>query len=153
MRHQPRGDTSEPSAEELRRMVAHAREKLGQPVEALAARADVKAQAMEKAADLRTHGVATGAAVTGQLRETAEHTARLAKDKTPDPAVVKAAHSAAQLGGTTARAGQLAAERTPDLVADKVGQGTAAARAYRTPCSWEPPRGVLLLVRWSRRQR
>ncbi|MCX5231278.1 DUF3618 domain-containing protein [Streptomyces sp. NBC_00233] len=154
MSHQPRGDESAPPPEELRKMAAHTREKLGQTVDALAAKTDVKAQTMEKAADLRTHAAAKAAAITGQLRETAEHAAQLAKDKSPDPVVDKAAHAAAQLRGTAARAGQLATERTPDLVADKVGQGAAAARAYRTPLLLGAAAlGVLLLVRRSRRHR
>ncbi|WP_306325775.1 DUF3618 domain-containing protein [Streptomyces venezuelae] len=147
-----RSDNSTPRPEELRKAVAHTREKLGQTVEALAAKGDVKSQAMEKAADLKTHAVAKAATLTGQLRETAEHAAQLAKDKAPDPAVDKAAQAAAQLRSKAVRAGQLAAERTPDVVADKVGQGASAARAYRTPLLvGVAALGVLLLVRRSRR--
>ncbi len=135
-------------------MVTHTRERLGQTMEALAAKADVKAQAMEKADDLRTHAATKAAALTGHLRETAEHAAQLAKDKTPDPAVDKATHAVAQLRSTAARAGELATERTPDRVAEKVGQGAAAARAHRTPLLvGAAALGVLLLVRWSRRHR
>ncbi|MDX2564497.1 DUF3618 domain-containing protein [Streptomyces sp. TX20-6-3] len=154
MSQHPRSAKSATRPEELRKTVAHTREKLGQTVDALAAKADVKGQVLEKAADLRTHAVAKAATVTGQLRETAEHAAQLAKDKTPDPAVEKAAHAAAQLRSAAARAGRLAADRTPDLVADKVGQGAGAIRTYRTPLLvGVAALGVLLLVRRSRRHR
>ncbi|MFH8582324.1 DUF3618 domain-containing protein [Streptomyces zaomyceticus] len=154
MNHQPRGNESAPPVEELREMVAHTREELGRTVDAPAAKAAVKAQAMEKAADLKEQAVAKAAVVTDQLRESAVHAARLAKDKIPDPAVDKAAQAAAQLHATAARAGRLAAERTPDPVADKAGQWAAAARAHRMPLVVAAGAlGALLLVLRSRRHR
>ncbi|MEV4940589.1 hypothetical protein [Streptomyces zaomyceticus] len=154
MNHHPRGNEAVPVVEELREMVTHTREKLGRAVDAPAAKAAVKAQAVEKAAGLKEQAVAKAAVVTDQLRESAVHAARLAKDKIPDPAADKASHAAAQLQATAARAGRLAAERTPDSVADRAGQWAGAARAHRMPLVMAAGAlGVLLLVLRGRRHR
>ncbi|MFD8642769.1 hypothetical protein ACFV14_21020 [Streptomyces zaomyceticus] len=154
MNHQRRDNEAVPTVEELRGMVTHTREELGRTVDAPAAKAAVKAQAIEKAADLKEQAVAKAAVVTDQLRESAVHAARLAKDKIPDPAVDKAARAAAQLQATAARAGRLAAERTPDPVAEKAGQWAGAARAHRMPLVVAAGAlGVLLLVLRGRRHR
>ncbi|MFJ6501437.1 DUF3618 domain-containing protein [Streptomyces virginiae] len=84
-----------PGPLELRDQVERTRDELGRTVEALAAKADIKAQAKEKAA-----------LVTEQIREKTGHAARLVKDKTPDPLLEKAGQAAA-----AARA-----NRTPLLV-------------------------------------
>ncbi|MFJ6367807.1 DUF3618 domain-containing protein [Streptomyces virginiae] len=78
---QPTAD--EPSPEELRARIEHTRDQLGRTVEALAAKADVKAQATEKAAH-----------VTGQIRDRVQHVAHLAAEKTPDPVLDKAGRAA-----------------------------------------------------------
>ncbi|MGW3322271.1 DUF3618 domain-containing protein [Streptomyces virginiae] len=80
----PRQPTvDEPSPEELRARIEHTRDQLGRTVEALAAKADVKAQATQKAA-----------LVTGQIRGRVEHVAHLAAEKTPDPVLDKAGRTA-----------------------------------------------------------
>ncbi|MER5312603.1 DUF3618 domain-containing protein [Streptomyces sp. NPDC002773] len=116
------GKDAAPTPEELREQVEHARDELGQTVEALAAKADVKAQAKEKAT-----------LVGDQLREKAAHAAQLVKNKTPDPVLDKAAHAAAQVRETATRAGQLAAEKTPDPVREKAESAATMAKANRTP--------------------
>ncbi|MER5731536.1 DUF3618 domain-containing protein [Streptomyces sp. NPDC002138] len=83
-----------PSPEELRHRIEHTRDELGRTVEALASKADVTAQAKEKAA-----------LVGDQIRETAGQAARLVKQKTPEPVLDATAQVA-----TTAKA-----NRTPLL--------------------------------------
>ncbi|MFJ3964931.1 DUF3618 domain-containing protein [Streptomyces sp. NPDC090036] len=81
---QPRHPTAaEPSPEELRERIEHTRDELGRAVEALAAKADVKAQATERAA-----------LVTGRIRGGVERAVHLAAEKTPDPVVDKARRAA-----------------------------------------------------------
>ncbi|KMO96846.1 DUF3618 domain-containing protein [Streptomyces roseus] len=91
----PAPTPGDPGSAELRDQVERTRDELGKTVEALAAKADVKAQAKEKAA-----------LVSDQIREKAGDAAQLVKDKTPDPLLEKADQAA-----TAARA-----NRTPLLL-------------------------------------
>ncbi|MYV78456.1 DUF3618 domain-containing protein [Streptomyces sp. SID1046] len=111
-----------PGSAELRDQVERTRDELGRTVEALAAKADIKAQAKEKAA-----------LVTEQIREKTGHAARLVKDKTPDPLLEKAAQAAEQMEETAVKAARYATDQTPDPLLEKAGQAAAAARANRTP--------------------
>ncbi|MFG2989115.1 DUF3618 domain-containing protein [Streptomyces sp. NPDC048257] len=78
---QPAG--GEPTPGELREQIEHTRDELGRTVEALAAKADIKAQAADKVA-----------LVTGQVRGRIEHAAHLASEKTPDPVLEQASRAA-----------------------------------------------------------
>ncbi|WP_405786728.1 DUF3618 domain-containing protein [Streptomyces sp. NBC_00029] len=92
---QPRQPTSgEPSAEELRERIEHTRDELGRTVEALAAKADVKAQAREKTAAMKEQATEKAALVTGRIRGGVDHAVHLAAEKTPDPVVDKARRAA-----------------------------------------------------------
>ncbi|MFC9388668.1 hypothetical protein [Streptomyces venezuelae] len=93
MSQYPRSDTSAPRPEELRKAVAHTREKLGQTVEALAAKAP------DPAVDKAAHAAA-------QVRSTAARAGRLAAERTPDLVADKVGQ-----GASAARA-----YRTPLLV-------------------------------------
>ncbi|MFE9928615.1 DUF3618 domain-containing protein [Streptomyces sp. NPDC005533] len=99
-----------PGSAELREQVERTRDELGQTVEALAAKADVKAQAKEKAAAVKDQAAEKAALVSEQIRETAGHAVQLVKAKTPDPLLEKADQAV-----TAARA-----NRTPLLVAGAV---------------------------------
>lgn len=62
------GRAAAPTPDELREQVETTREQLGVTVEALAAKADIRARAQDRAA-----------AVKGQVRDTADHAARTAR--------------------------------------------------------------------------
>ncbi|MFF4342499.1 DUF3618 domain-containing protein [Kitasatospora sp. NPDC001540] len=126
------GDESA-QTDRLREQVERTREELGRTVEALAAKADVKEQVKEKAAEWKEQAAGTAAHLTDQLREKAGRAAELVKDRTPDPVLDKAGQAAAQVRDTAAQAGHLAAEKTPDQVREKAATVAAAARANRTP--------------------
>jgi Protein of unknown function (DUF3618) len=83
---------------ELARDIEQTRERLGETVEALAAKTDVKARAKEKASQvssqLREKGTATANAVTGRVKGTGTQVATTARDN-PAPMAVTAAASAA----------------------------------------------------------
>ncbi|MEV0989580.1 DUF3618 domain-containing protein [Streptomyces sp. NPDC049949] len=95
-----------PDSAELREQVERTRDELGKTVEALAAKADVKAQVKEKAAAVKDQAAEKAALVSDQIREKAGDAAQLVKDKTPDPLLEKADQAA-----TAARA-----NRTPLLL-------------------------------------
>ncbi|GAA2941911.1 DUF3618 domain-containing protein [Streptomyces enissocaesilis] len=75
----PQDNGSTPTPEELREQVEGTREKLGQTVEALAAKADVKTQAQQKAVQTKERIAQAAAAVADKFQE-----------KTPDPVLEKA---------------------------------------------------------------
>ncbi|MFB7176209.1 DUF3618 domain-containing protein [Streptomyces sp. NPDC056257] len=124
MTDESRTNIGTPTPEELREQVEHTRDELGQTIEALAAKADVKAQARERTAAVKEQAAEKTALVADQIRAQTQHAAQLVKDTTPDPVLHKA--------GQVAEAAR--ANRTPLLVA-----GAALL--------------VLLLVRHSRRSR
>lgn len=107
MTNQPRTQIGTPTPDELREQVEHTRDALGQTVEALAAKADVKAQAKVKTAAVKEQAAEKTALVADQIREQTRHAAQLVKDTTPDPVLHKAGQVAAAVR----------ANRTPLLVA------------------------------------
>lgn len=79
-----------PTPEELREQVERTRDELGQTVEALAGKADVKAQVKERVATMKEQA----ASASAQLREKSGQAARLVREKAPDPLVEKAGQGA-----------------------------------------------------------
>ncbi|MER7822533.1 DUF3618 domain-containing protein [Streptomyces sp. NPDC096097] len=92
--HDARRTADEPSPEELRERIEHTRDQLGRTVEALAAKADVAAQARQKTAAVKEQATEKAALVKGQIRGGVEHVAHLAAEKTPDPVLDKAGRAA-----------------------------------------------------------
>ncbi|WP_405785818.1 DUF3618 domain-containing protein [Streptomyces sp. NBC_01367] len=120
----PAPTPASPGSAELRDQVERTRDELGQTVEALAAKADIKAQAKEKTAAVKGQAAEKAALVSDQIREKTGHAARLVKDMTPDPLL------------------------------EKAGQAATAARANRTPLlAVGAAVVVFLLVRRSRGRR
>ncbi|MFC9585610.1 DUF3618 domain-containing protein [Streptomyces yangpuensis] len=70
----PRTGNGTPTPDELREQVERSRDELGRTIEALAGKADLKAQAGRKTAQ-----------VADRIHETAVHTAELVKHATPEP--------------------------------------------------------------------
>ncbi|MFD5617610.1 DUF3618 domain-containing protein [Streptomyces yangpuensis] len=75
----PRTDSGTPTPDELREQVERSRDELGRTIEALAAKADLKAQAGRKTAE-----------VVDRIHGTAAHTAELVKHATPEPVLERA---------------------------------------------------------------
>ncbi|MER5763934.1 DUF3618 domain-containing protein [Streptomyces sp. NPDC002082] len=99
--NQPHKSGSTSSSEELRDRIEHTRDELGQTVEALAAKADVRAQAKEKAADIKAQATDMAADAKAQAQDLTAHARERAsamteqavnfvKDKTPDPVLDEA---------------------------------------------------------------
>ncbi|MGW1248414.1 DUF3618 domain-containing protein [Streptomyces sp. NPDC002535] len=136
---------------ELRDQVERTRHELGQTVEALAAKADIKDQAKKKTAALKGQAAEKAALVSEHIRETAEHAAQVVKHKTPDSLQQKTAQAAAHARESAAKAGQYATDKTPDSLLERAGNATTAARANRTPLLLAGAAvAVFVLVRRSR---
>ncbi|WP_306311087.1 DUF3618 domain-containing protein [Streptomyces hydrogenans] len=102
MSHQPETKGSSPTPEVLRDQISQTREGLGRTVQALVAKADVKAlareqaaEAREKAVEVKEQAVVNAALVTDKLRDKAAHAARVVHDRTPEPVREKAGQAAA----------------------------------------------------------
>ncbi|MEU6306839.1 DUF3618 domain-containing protein [Streptomyces chartreusis] len=121
----------EPTAagpEELREQVEQTRAELGETVQALTAKTDLKARAQEKATAVR--GQATAKA--GELKAKAADLTHQARDKVPAPVKDKADQAAGQARLKTAQAGQLWRDKAPEPVRQKTAQGARTARENRT---------------------
>jgi preprotein translocase subunit SecF len=84
----------DPTPDELREQARATRDELAHTVEALAAKADVKAQAQQKAAETRTQAQQKAAEAKHQVQDTTAHVLQTARDKTPEPVREKATHAA-----------------------------------------------------------
>ncbi|MFE2923743.1 DUF3618 domain-containing protein [Streptomyces goshikiensis] len=150
----PSHGAATPTPQELRDQVKHTRDELGQTVEALAGKTDIKARAKEKTDSVKSQAVQKAALVSDQIREKAGQAAQMAKDKTPDPLREKTAQTAAQVRESATAAVQYATEKTPDLLVDKAGQAVTAARVNRIPLLvFGAAAVVFLLVRRGRGHR
>lgn len=107
----------DPKVAALRSEIAHTRAELGETVEALAAKADVKARAQEKVADVKARASVAATEAKDKAREQAQHVADsgkvLVQDLRDDPA------------GTSKRT----ADRVRTSVQDKPKQWAVAAAA------------------------
>ncbi|OEJ23762.1 hypothetical protein AR457_03880 [Streptomyces agglomeratus] len=101
--------------DELRAQVEKTRQELGRTVEALAAKADVKAQAQQKAAKVK-----------GMMHDKAAHALHTAHDKTPEPVREKVASAGDQLTETAHGLGRRRHNR--DAASGMGGQGGHAGR-------------------------
>ncbi|MFJ1803812.1 DUF3618 domain-containing protein [Streptomyces sp. NPDC088180] len=141
-------DTGTPTPEELRHRVERTRDKLGQTVEALAAKADLdgeakadlkgrakdlKEQAKDTVTTVRERAAGKAGTATGRVRHLTEQTARRVKDRTPDAVLEETARVTARLRERTARAGRYAAVKAPDPLRDGAERAATAVRAHRAP--------------------
>ncbi|MEU8779802.1 DUF3618 domain-containing protein [Streptomyces sp. NPDC048606] len=90
----PAPNPDNPTPAELHDQVERTRDELGQTVEALAAKADIKAQAKEKTAAAKDRAAQKAALVSDRIRERAGQAAQLVKDRAPDPLLEKAGRAA-----------------------------------------------------------
>ncbi|MER7981056.1 DUF3618 domain-containing protein [Streptomyces sp. NPDC095817] len=117
-----------PTPAELREQIEHTRHELGETVQALADRTDVKARAQQKAGELREQAVARaaeskaqGARVTSQVQ-----------GKLPEPVKEKAVQATGRARAAAAHAGQMWEEKAPASLQDKTAQYVQRARENRT---------------------
>ncbi|UXY20728.1 DUF3618 domain-containing protein [Streptomyces cynarae] len=136
--------------EELRVQLEHSREELGQTVEALVARTDVKARAQEKAAEVKEQAAVKAAEVKEQaaakaaevkeqaaakaieLKAKAAGVAHQVQDKLPGTVRDNAARAVGEARAQAAQAGRVWEERAPEPLRQKAALGARAARDKRT---------------------
>ncbi|MFI8103761.1 DUF3618 domain-containing protein [Streptomyces sp. NPDC086023] len=150
MSHQSQGEQSAPTPEQLREQVDHTRDELGRTVEALAAKADIKEQAREKAADIKEQAGQKAALAADQLRHTAAQAAETIREKTPAPVLDKAAHVRESVTHTS----RLAVAKAGEPLLQMAGTAATRVRANPTPLlAATAAILVVLLLRRGRRQR
>ncbi|MFF3911614.1 DUF3618 domain-containing protein [Streptomyces sp. NPDC001848] len=114
--------------EELRVQLEHSRKELGQTVEALVARTDVRARAQEKAAEVKEQAVVKA----GELKAKAVGVAHQVQDRLPDTVVDKAARAVGEARAQASQAGRVWEEKAPEPLRRKAARGARAARDKRT---------------------
>ncbi|MGW4049906.1 DUF3618 domain-containing protein [Streptomyces sp. NPDC004779] len=153
MSHQPQDDEPGTTPEQLREQIEHTRDQLGRTVEALAGKADIKAQTKAKAAEAKEQAVEQAALLTGRIQGKASQAAGLIKARTPDPVLDHVTHAAAQVRDGAAHVGHLVAENTPRPARRKAASAGTLARAGRTPLlAVAALTAVLLVLRRNRRR-
>ncbi|WP_394428269.1 DUF3618 domain-containing protein [Streptomyces sp. SGAir0957] len=85
MTQPPHDEPTATSTEELRDQVEQTRHELGDTVQALADKADVKARTQEKAAALKEQTAAKASELTAQAKAKAEQAQQVWQDKAPEP--------------------------------------------------------------------
>ncbi|AGS67291.1 DUF3618 domain-containing protein [Streptomyces collinus] len=110
MTQPPHDEPTAQSPEELREQIEHTRHELGDTVQALAAKTDVKARAQEKAAEMKEQAAVKAgelkeqaALKAEQVKAKAAEAASRVQDKLPDPVRERAVQAAGQARATTAQ--------------------------------------------------
>ncbi|MFE6159928.1 DUF3618 domain-containing protein [Streptomyces sp. NPDC056486] len=103
-------------AGELRAKVERTRHDLGETVEALAAKADVKARAQDKAVAIKGQTATKAAELSGQAVAKATEAAHVLQDKVPDQVKDKAATATGQVKAAAEQATEVWQDKAPEQV-------------------------------------
>ncbi|MFG2452872.1 DUF3618 domain-containing protein [Streptomyces sp. NPDC048512] len=128
MTHTPADQNTAPTPAELREQIEHTRHELGDTVQALADKTDVKARAQQKAGQLKDQAVTKA----GELKTQAAKATVQAQNKLPDPVKEKAAQAAGQARAAAAQAERMWEEKAPRSLQQKTAQYAQQAREHRT---------------------
>lgn len=134
MTQPPHDEPTATSPAELREQVEQTRHELGDTVQALADKSDVKARAQDKAAALKEQATAKTAELSEQTKAKAAQAAQMLQDKLPGPLKDKAALAAQQVKTQTAQAEQLWQDKAPAPVRDRRSPLLAAGAALIIAC-------------------
>ncbi|MFF4014863.1 DUF3618 domain-containing protein [Streptomyces sp. NPDC001843] len=126
MTQPPHDEPTASGPEELRAQVEQTRHELGDTVEALAEKADLKDQARQKAAAVKEQTAATAAELTGQAKAKAAEAAHVLQDKT--------AQAAGQVRARAEQADRMWQERAPEPVRDNRTVLIAAGAGLLVAC-------------------
>ncbi|MGW6275315.1 MULTISPECIES: DUF3618 domain-containing protein [unclassified Streptomyces] len=110
-------DTANPG--ELRAKVEQTRQDLGETVEALAAKADVKARAQEKAIEIKGQTATKAAELGGQAVAKATEAAHALQDKVPDQVKDKAVVATEQVKAVAGQASEVWQDKAPEQVRNR----------------------------------
>ncbi|MET7745996.1 DUF3618 domain-containing protein [Streptomyces sp. NPDC005385] len=128
MTRTPANQHTPPTPAELREQIEHTRHELGDTVQALADKTDVKARAQQKAGQLKEQA----AVKAGELETQAAKTFSQVQDKLPQPLKEKAAQAAGQARAAAAQVGRMWEEKAPRSLQDKTAQYAQQVRDHRT---------------------
>ncbi|MFF8532007.1 DUF3618 domain-containing protein [Streptomyces sp. NPDC015532] len=128
MTHAPADPQSAPSPEQLREQVERPRHDLGQTVQALADKTDVKTRAQQKTGELKEQAIAK----TDTLKARAAKATSQIHDKLPDSVKDQAAQTAGQVRARAAHAGRMWEEKAPEPLRQKAARSAQLARDHRT---------------------
>ncbi|MEU1003014.1 DUF3618 domain-containing protein [Streptomyces tibetensis] len=134
MTQPPHDEPTARSQEELREQVEHTRHELGDIVQALADRADVKTRAREKAVAVKEQAGVKAQQWSGQARAKAAHVAHTVEEKLPEPVKQKGAAAAQGAKEKAAQAEQVWQEKAPQQVRDHRAALLAGAGAVLVAC-------------------
>lgn len=119
---------------ELRAKVEQTRQDLGETVEALAAKTDVKARAQEKAVAIKGQTATKAAELSEQARAKATEAAHVLQDKVPDQVKDKAATATGQVKAAAGQATEVWHDKAPEQVQNRrtgfIAGGAALVVAY-----------------------
>ncbi|WP_367047123.1 DUF3618 domain-containing protein [Streptomyces sp. Je 1-332] len=127
-------DKDTAGAGELRAKVEQTRQDLGETVEALAAKTDVKARAQEKAVAIKGQTATKAAELSEQARAKATEAAQVLQDKVPDQVKDKAATATGQVKAAAGQATEVWHDKAPEQVQNRrtgfIAGGAALVVAY-----------------------
>ncbi|MFI6091223.1 DUF3618 domain-containing protein [Streptomyces sp. NPDC051218] len=127
-------DKDTAGAGELRAKVEQTRQDLGETVEALAAKTDVKARAQEKAVAIKGQTATKAAELGEQARAKATEAAHVLQDKVPDQVKDKAAAATGQVKAAAGQATEVWQDKAPEQVKNRrtgfIAGGAALVVAY-----------------------
>ncbi|CAL9344856.1 MULTISPECIES: DUF3618 domain-containing protein [Streptomyces] len=118
MTQPPHDEPTAGSPEELREQVERTRHELGDTVQELADRADVKARAREKAVAVKEQAGQKAQAWRGQAMAKASDVAHAVEEKLPEPVKQKGAAAAQGAKEKAAQAEQVWQDKAPEQVRD-----------------------------------
>ncbi|GGV64443.1 hypothetical protein GCM10010277_71180 [Streptomyces longisporoflavus] len=125
----PTADTGE-----LRAKVEQTRQDLGETVEALAAKADVKTRAQEKAVAIKGQTATKAAELRGQAVAKATDAAHVLQEKVPDQVKDKAAAATGQVKAAAGQATEVWHDKAPEQVRNRrtayIAGGAVLAATY-----------------------
>jgi hypothetical protein len=127
MTHTPPDQHSTPTPTELREQIEHTRRELGETVQALADKTDVKARAQQKAGRLKEQAAVTAS----ELKAQAVKASSQVQDKLPDPVKEKAAQAAGQARAATAQVGRMWEEKAPEPLRQQAARSVQLTREHR----------------------
>ncbi|MBK6014055.1 DUF3618 domain-containing protein [Streptomyces sp. MBT53] len=134
MTQPPHDEPTAANTEELREQVEQTRHELGDTVQSLADKADVKRRAQEKAAALKEQTTAKTAELTDQAKAKAAEASHMLQDKVPDTVKEKAAVAAGQVRTAASQAEQVWQDKAPEPVRNNrtplIAAGVALLAVY-----------------------
>jgi len=122
---------SKPTTAALREEIEATRAELGQTVQDLTAKADVKQRVKDKTATVAHQAADKAAQAKDQVEEALSDVAHRVQEATPEPVRQKAAQAKNHVSDAAASVAGAVQDKTPDPVSQKLSATAEAARRHR----------------------